>query len=778
MSKQLVFATLLSVLSAGNLGAEDLKWVDDYNVVWNSPSTRAVDSMPMGGGNLSLNVWSTGKDLLFYIGSSDSWVDGNAPGKVTQVKLARLRLTLSPTPFAKDFHQELELRSNSIRVQGTADDGTSVELRLWVDAFKPVIHLEGRADKPVRAVAAVETWRGEGAFDGQSVLWNYRNEGPSKARQTAIRTQGLGPIADAIPDPIANLTFGGMLSGPEFTPAGEGQGTHEGQKFRSWALQTAGPTKQFDLRASLRIEQDPSIESWQEGVGRLDAAVSSTAAEDWKRTSQWWASFWNRSRIVINPGAGESDQAWQLGRNYQLFRAMLASNRSGRFPTLFNGGAFLCESNPASRQWSHACFTAQNQRLVYWPLLKSGDSDLLQVGLNYYASRLEVERAWAKHFWNIEGSVFPESPDVFGMPIRMARKDGTSKPACLQYHWTSCMEFALMMLEKNSYTGEDVSHLAPVADGILRFFDQYYRRQHKAKAGQEMDENGRLVIYPGNSLEVYTGTKNATDTLAGLIALSDALLKLPTGMIAPKDRKFYSEFRNRLAPVPTRIMRGHKVISPAGSWNAERTSSSNMELPQLYPVFPFRLYGVGRPELELARNTWLYGYIDAAKQKGHFCWFQGGIFTACLGLTEEAKHYALAKFLHPFVTPPGGSLKGVHTWKLHWLDTPGWKVPRYPAFWDNMVFDQRPDMDHGGSAMIMLQEMLLQSVDDQILLLPAWPADWEVDFKLHAPQQTVVEAKARGGKIVDMTVLPASRAKHVEVIKPAPIPIPLSNAKP
>ena len=65
--------------------------------------------------------------------------------------------------------------------------------------------------------------------------------------------------------------------------------------------------------------------------------------------------------------------------------------------------------------------------------------------------------------------------------------------------------------------------------------------------------------------------------------------------------------------------------------------------------------------------------------------------------------------------------------------------------------------------MIGLQEMLMQTVDDQILLLPAWPKTWDVDFKLHAPHNTTVEARVRNGKVVDLKVLPQSRAKDVVV---------------
>jgi hypothetical protein len=48
--------------------------------------------------------------------------------------------------------------------------------------------------------------------------------------------------------------------------------------------------------------------------------------------------------------------------------------------------------------------------------------------------------------------------------------------------------------------------------------------------------------------------------------------------------------------------------------------------------------------------------------------------------------------------------------------------------------------------MMGLQQKLLQFEGDRILLLPAWPRDWDVSFKLHAPQGTTVEGVWREGK--------------------------------
>jgi hypothetical protein len=319
-----------------------------------------------------------------------------------------------------------------------------------------------------------------------------------------------------------------------------------------------------------------------------------------------------------------------------------------------------------------------------------------------------------------------------------------------------------------------------VADAILRFYDSYYRKQTKQITGKELDKRGHLAIYPANALENYEGALNPTCALSGLIALSDALLSLPEDMISKGNRDFYRDFRMLLPEIPVRMIsvgtppkKGYlhfkNVISPAEQWEKERWDS-NMELPQLYPVFPFRLYGVGRPDLELARNTWQYGYSDEIRQKSYFGWFQGGILAACLGLTEEAQEYVLAKLLHPHSPDPSGkeiALKRseISLWPFRWKD-PQWEVPRYPTFYDTMDFNQRPDMDHGSSGMIQLQEMAMQTVGDRILLLPAWPKEWDVDLKLHAPSQTTIVAQVRNGKVVNLEVTPKSRLKDIEICEP------------
>ncbi|MCX6879635.1 MAG: DUF5703 domain-containing protein [Verrucomicrobia bacterium] len=755
-------------------------WLAPYNIVWTEPGTKALHSMPLGGGNIALNVWTTKDDLLFYIASPDSW-NGQ-----TQVKMGRVRVHFSPNPFVGEFRQELDLATDTVHVRGKADDGTTVNLRVWVDAFQPIVRVEGTASKPVDATASIELiGPAEARFDGDSAVWHFRMDGPSPQRAQEIVKNTIEAIAVAVPDPMRNHTWGGRLTGVGLVADNSGEVTHEGLKGPFLRIKTRQPVSRIDLQATLRISQDVTLGAWEQATAELERDTMTTSQRKRLATEAWWRQFWDRSHIVVNPGKNADDPAWEAGRNYQLFRAMLAANHSGHMPTLFNGGPFLFEANPNERQWGHAGFMAQNQRLVYWPMLKSGDSDLLKVGLDFYTGRHQLATAWAKHFWNIEGAVFTEDINLFGLPSYGADASGHTTPACLRYHYVSGIEFALMMLQSGSYFGSDLRHYLPVADGMLRFFDQFYRNKCKDATGQELDKDGRLVIFPGNALEFLSGTTNDAPTVAGLIALSDALLALPGGLGTVGQRAFWKAFRDRLPPIPVRALKGRKSLAPADAWQGQRPDV-NMELPHLYPVFPFRLYGVGLPDLDVARNAWYDGDTCPAKQKNHFCWYQGGIFAAGLGLTEVAREYALAKFLHPRLPDPvehngWQTQRSMTPWELCWTRK-DWELPRYPAFWDGMIWDGRPDMDHGGAAMVQLQDMLLQTPGDQLVLFPAWPKDWDVDFKLHAPRQTVVEGVLRDGKLLSLKITPESRRRNLvnwlDHTPPPPEPVLLSARKP
>jgi hypothetical protein len=198
----------------------------------------------------------------------------------------------------------------------------------------------------------------------------------------------------------------------------------------------------------------------------------------------------------------------------------------------------------------------------------------------------------------------------------------------------------------------------------------------------------------------------------------------------PKERETYFKgFLQRIPPISYRDMNGHTTIAPAKLW--ERVN--NTEPTQLYPVFPWGIFGVGKPALDTAVNTYLYDTL-AIKFRSAVGWKQDNIFAARLGLAEDAKRLAMQKL---------GDSKN-----------------RFPTFW-GPGYDWTPDHNHGGSGMIGLQEMLLQIDGRKIFLFPAWPKEWDVHFKLHAPYNTTIEAVIKHGKLEQLTVLPKEREKDI-----------------
>jgi alpha-L-fucosidase 2 len=172
-----------------------------------------------------------------------------------------------------------------------------------------------------------------------------------------------------------------------------------------------------------------------------------------------------------------------------------------------------------------------------------------------------------------------------------------------------------------------------------------------------------------------------------------------------------------------------KVLLP---YTGPQTAKSfNSENPELYAIYPFRLYGIGKPDLQLALNT-----FNTRKQRAKGCWVQDPIQAAMLGEADVAKDYVSFA-----LTRKSPDLK-------------------FPAFWATGN-DYHPDEDNGGNGENGLQQMLMQADGKKIILLPAWPNEWDADFKLNAPYNTTVEGKVIKGKLLNLKVTPASRLADV-----------------
>ena len=762
-------------------------WSRHANVIWNTPSRNSSESMPCGGGDIGMNIWVEEGDILFYLSRSGTFDENNC-----QLKQGRFRIRLFPSPFkdAKDFRQELKLKDGYVEVSA---GGTQIQL--WADVYHPVVHVEITNAQPLRTEVSYENWRYKermirkgggqqcsykwappkgavttadfvslsskrklpGMTKKENLLLFYHRNPEQTVFDIVVAQQGMENVKSQMMNPLKHLTFGGYLFGDNLEYTGTTDNIYAGTDYRAWNFRSSKVSRKEQFCIVLHTEQTATVEQWEQDLqinlqriapqGKISSRIVS---QDKKQTRLWWNAFWQRSFIEpIGDTENKNDSdIKEITRNYTLFRYMLGCNAYGSVPTKFNGGLFTFDPchidekqafTPDYRKWGGGTMTAQNQRLVYWPMLKSGDFDMMSSQFDFYNRMLKNAELRTQVYWQHNGACFCEQIENYGLPnpaeYGFKRPEwfdkGVEYNAWLEYEWDTILEFCQMILETKNYTNADITPYLPLIESSLTFFDEHYRQLASRRGRKALDGNGQLVLFPGSACETYKMTNNASSTIAALRTVlenygkKDEMLKT----IPPIPLR-YIEIKDSLNPTASPELK--QTISPAVSW--ERIN--NVETPQLYPVFPWRIYGVGKENLELARNTYFYD-PEAIKFRSHVGWKQDNIWAACLGLTEEAKRLTLAKLSN-----------GPH---------------RFPAFW-GPGYDWTPDHNWGGSGMIGLQEMLLQTNGEQILLFPAWSKEWDIHFKLHAPGETIVEATLKDGKVTDLKVLPESRKKDIIIM--------------
>ncbi len=742
--------------------------LDQYNVIWTTQSKNSSESMPCGGGDIGTNVWVENGEIMFYLSKSGTFDENN-----TFLKLGRVRIHLSPNPFeGKTFKQELILKDGYVLISGS-NSNLSADVKLWVDVFSPVISVEINANQKINVEATYENWRyqdrelrkGESfqntykwapparlktladhiSFKDNGVLFYHRNQTETVFDAT-VEQQGLSNIKDQLYNPLHNLIFGGYMTGKNFKSVTTSKGSYLDTDFEGWKLESKAPNKTHQLKISLHSNQTETIETWQSELWKTVKAATLYTSSTHKKTIEWWNQYWNRSFIEIQPDKNQNSEEWQVGKNYQLFRYMLGCNAYGNYPTKFNGGLFTVDPvfvdakknyTPDFRNWGGGTFTAQNQRLVYFPMLKSGDFDMMKPQFDFYLRILNNAILRSKTYWGHDGACFTEQIENFGLPN--PSEYGWKRPewydkgmqynAWLEYQWDTVLEICYMILQTEKYNNNDISEYIPLIESCLTFFDEHYQYLAKQRGSKVYDGNNHLVLYPGSACETYKMTYNSTSTIAALQTVLKEIIALPEKYLTQEQKDKWSKFLASIPPISFTEYEDHKTIAPAKLW--ERVN--NVEVPQLYPVYPWGIYGVGKPDLEVAVNTWKYD-PDANKFRSHIGWKQDNIFAARLGLTDEAAELS----------------------KLKLKDS----ERRFTAFW-GPGYDWVPDHNWGGSGMIGLQEMLLQTNGNEIILFPSWPKEWDVHFKLHAPDNTTVEAKVRDGKIEYLNVEPKEREKDI-----------------
>lgn len=743
--------------------------ISRYNVIWDSPSDNSFGSMPLGNGDIGLNVWcEKGGDLLFYISKVDAY---DAEHRLP--KLGRIRIKSEPAVAADRFKQTLNLRDASILIEWG-----DVVFKVWVDANNPIIRVEGVSKTSRVITIQLESLRplidaggllsGEGTvgvifskLEGE-LAWCYRNQSSRWAEN--LREQNTAEAAAKVRDPILYRTSGCLIRADGFV------------NVSPTVLKSKAATN-FDCRIKVLSNQLKDLSEWL-------AEVSLPFKTDWESHCRYWRSFWDRSYICVDSCGGgviNMDQcrytqfaqgsrayeghkeidakknANQITERYILERFCEAIVSRGVVPPPYNGSIFTMDMpvgvagfytplerpvSPDERDWADLSFMWQNTRHPYWAMAARGDYDSLYPGMQFIRDGLEICKDRCKKYFGHDGAFIVEACWWYNVGVFSL----DAMPMHLRYHFLASIETPLIMCEYYEHTRErDFLDrvLLPCADEFIKFYKIHFPKR---------DADGKMLMEGVGCAETYQGVTNPCTEIGGLRCL---LTKLLSFEISENRRKEWSDLLRAMPDIPLRRIRGIDLLAVGEKYDPGRVIC---ESPELYSVYPFRQAWIGDTKLLASarqsfhvRTISLDGTVDSESVETGG-WQLTAVQAAYLGLAREAARLTTINFNDQFI---------------HWTDNvdpnaifPNRPKPRFPVFWERKM-DYTPDNDHGAVTVNALQSMLLQCDGKRIFLLPALPENWDVSFKLRASFNTVVECEYRDGKVKLLRVTPESRRADV-----------------
>lgn len=685
--------------------------LNKYNVVWNTPGPTSYQSMPIGNGDIGLNVWvEENGDIAFYISKTDAWgneIKDRGPwmkeGGVL-MKLGLIHVSITPTKFKAGDHftQSLKLHEGEIIItEGVGKN--AVELKIWVDANNPTIHVESKSEYPSSIKIKLDNWRTNG--EGDTILnkagrieWYHQNDATSDTH-------------------IRNIVFGAAVNGKNFS------------NINNTTLQSTQSNKQsFSIHPYTK-----AVDNTKDWIKSLEKQINTSnkinleAAR--KAHYKWWNDFWNRSYIFID---GDSS-AIKTTQGYLLQRFVTACAGRGDYPIKFNGSIFTVDNpdyqqdgknipmDADFREWGGQ-YWFQNTRAMYWPRLMAGDFDMMMPLFKMYKRMMPADQKLVKKYYGHDGVYFAETTPFWGGLLYMGPE---VKENWTGHYFLPVLELSMMMLDYYDYTNDEKfakDILLPIASNGILFYDKHFGR----------DSSGKLLLDPVNSIEMFWKVHNPAPDIAGLHTVLQRLIKLPGNMVSESLRNEWKRFLTEIPDLPIGSKNGEQVLLPYSG--PQTINSHNAENPELYSIYPFRIYGLGKADLQLARKT-----FDIRRFKDKGCWVQDPIQAAMLGYTEIAKEYVTFNFSR--------------------------KAPnlKFPAFWARGN-DYMPDEDNGGNGENGLQQMLMQLDGKKIILLPAWPKEWKGSFKLNAPYKTRISGTIVNGKLLNLKIYPSYRKSDVVIL--------------
>lgn len=698
------------------------KRIEDYSFKYSGVMENSGKSLPLGNGDIGVNVWMESDGIIhFLLSKTDSWSE-----LYRILKPAHIVFSIDPNPFANGADFDLNISDGILDIFNENNC-----LRIYVDAFAPCLRISLNTENAVDTEISFVNYRSE-AFDPEDDFSNYfsrscnhnilesadiitytKNDGVAQIHRNSqscyefsLKNQHMEAYIGKEKDPLLGLTFGSALYSPDMKIVENGMvGNDLNHSQISVFVETKFTENASELADSLDL---------------LYVKYGQACEESYNAHVQHWRTFWEQAYIF----ASGDDDAEQITKAFLYHRYLTHCADRGNAPMKFNGSIFTFDQmkdhpgNYDARNWGTP-YWFQNTRIIYWFLLYSGDYDSMLPFFDMYLNMMPIAKARCDIYFGHTGLLIPETVSHFGLYVNSnygftdengvrsgeggkALRRGEACNSYIRYHYNGMLELSYLML-KYLELSDDTSRRDVMLEFIeqtLLFFDRHFERV-----------GGRIIMNPVSSLETWQMCINDTPDIAGLKAVCGKLATMsdiPTSL-----KSLVDSMLPAIPEIPFEDSDDGKIIAPC---EIKISGIGNSENPELYPVFPFELHGLGKEGLDVARRTYV-------KRRNHHNggWSQDPVDSALLGLTSEVEKHLIRQ--------------------SRMTD----KRALFTAFW-GPNFDETPDQDHGGMTCLCLMFSLLQSDGNKYETFPAWPEKWDVQFRLPVKNGVYICGEQKDGK--------------------------------
>jgi hypothetical protein len=765
------------------------------DLLYGEPASRSEEGIPIGNGRMGSLLWTTPSQLRFQINRVDVYASNAASNSFNEAHndycggCAYVDVRFEGQPFRSGrIEQHLSVFDGMIVVTG---DGVTVEIvpSRTHDAFAITIRDRRRGmGKPTVILRAL---RFDPHYSGMVFAHDPDDHASTLRTKSHLATTRLhhddGSIAlsqefredDFLCRSAVAAAFGGR------------DGTSEVLNEAEIALAPGGRATKVELFVASAATFDRDRDCVAAVRRELAAARTDGFANIARHTRNWWHGFWRRGSVALRSADGA---AQRLQRDYHYFLYLMASASCGKYPPKFNG--MLWNTGGDLRAWG-AQHWYTNTSCYYETIPASGRLELLDPLYDLYSNMLPACRRAAEAQWGSEGIFIPETvyfdgpealPAAIASEMRdlyLSRKPWSERSsaflafAALKHPYASAWNWKTpgtweggryRVSERGAGPYGPTSHifaatakvayhfwlryeftldrdwLAQRAYPMLRGAVEFYRHHPLVARGAD----GRFHIRGANNSEPIRGASDPNEDLSALRGVIPALLRAADILDADRDlQPIWRDFLDRLAPLPlsddpdvlgAESLRGTRTLAAARGSAVFANPAYLRAEPNTLPTWFFDLCGVearDRDRRALAQAT-LEKLLDA-HGPGTRGWNNG-----LTKLPIAAATLGRADLVRDLVPRQMGALA-----------RPG-ELANTPLLRNRMSLGEGPQAlsaQHLGRASEALQLALLQSsppapAEEPILhLFPAWPDDWDADYRLHARGGFVVRASVARGSV-------------------------------